>query len=169
MNVKNVLDSVATFWPWYPSVPLYYDATKILYYRRFLARCMAQVAPLITITIPGSSGTSRSINCDFFSLSIAARQPLCHKVNLQSCVAQQPLCHKVNLPRCEARRRRFIMTCDIFSTGQTNILDLCYLFGKTYKQPTVVPHSTLDQTPALIETDHTISLAVEAFSKWYTV
>ena len=43
---------------------------------------------------------------------------------------RRPLCHKVNLPRCEARRRRFIMTCDIFGTGQTNILGLCYLFGK---------------------------------------
>ena len=25
------------------------------------------------------------------------------------------------------------MTCDISGTGQTNILALCYLFGKTYK------------------------------------
>ena len=25
------------------------------------------------------------------------------------------------------------MTCDIFGTGQRNILALCYLFGKTYK------------------------------------
>ena len=50
------------------------------------------------------------------------RRALCHKVNLQSCVARRPLCHKVNLPRCEARRRRFIMTYDIFATGQTNIL-----------------------------------------------
>ena len=61
------------------------------------------------------------------------RQPLCHKVNLPSCVARQPLCHKVNLPRCEARRRHLIMTCDIFGTGQTNTLTLCYLLGKTYK------------------------------------
>ena len=59
--------------------------------------------------------------------------PLCHKVNLRSCVAQQPLCHKVNLPRCEARRRYLIMTCDIFGTRQTNTLTLCYLLGKTYK------------------------------------
>ena len=29
--------------------------------------------------------------------------------------------------------RYFIMTCDIFGTGQTNILALCYLFGKTCK------------------------------------
>ena len=50
-----------------------------------------------------------------------------------SCVARQPLCHKVNLPRCEARRRHLIMTCDIFGTGQTNTLTLCYLLGKTYK------------------------------------
>ena len=76
------------------------------------------------------------------------RRPLCHKVNLPSCVAwwslcqkvnlptrvaRQPLCHKVNLPRCEARRRHLTMTCDIFGTGQTNTLTLCYLLGKTYK------------------------------------
>ena len=74
------------------------------------------------------------------------RRLLCHNVNLQSCVARRPLCHKVNLPRCEARRRRFIMTCDIFGTGQTNILGLCYLFGKTYKQPTVAPLKSLKST-----------------------
>ena len=46
-----------------------------------------------------------------------------HKVNLPSCeVAQRPLCHKVSPPRCEARRRLFILTCDIFGTGQTNML-----------------------------------------------
>ena len=61
------------------------------------------------------------------------RLPLCHKVNLLSCVARQLLCHKVNLPRCEARRRHLIMTCDIFGTGQTNTSTLCYLLGKTYK------------------------------------
>ena len=61
------------------------------------------------------------------------RRPLYRKVNLRSCVARQPLCHKVNLPRCEARRRHLIMTCDIFGTGQTNTLTLCYLLGKTYK------------------------------------
>ena len=37
----------------------------------------------------------------------------------------------VNLPGCEARRRH--MACDIFGTGQRNILALCYLFAKTYK------------------------------------
>ena len=88
-------------------------------------------------------------------LRCVARPPLCHKVNLPSCVAWQPLCHKVNLPRCEvnlpscvarrplshkgnltrceARRRHLIMTCDIFGTGQTNTLTLCYLLGKTYR------------------------------------
>ena len=57
-----------------------------------------------------------------------------HKVNLPSCVVgRRPLCHKVTQPRCEARRRHFIMTCDIFDTGQMNILALCYLFEKTFK------------------------------------
>ena len=65
--------------------------------------------------------------------SYVARRPLCHKVNLPSCVAQQPLCHKVNLPRCEAWGHHLIMTCDIFGTGQTSTLTLCYLLGKTYK------------------------------------
>ena len=71
--------------------------------------------------------------CEVNLLSCVIRWPLCHKVNLPSCVARQPLCHKVNLPRCEARRRHLIMTCDIFGTGQTNTLTLCYLLGKTYK------------------------------------
>ena len=78
-------------------------------------------------------------------LNLAGR-PLCHKVNLQSCVARRPLCHKVNLPSCEAWRHRLIMTCDIFGTGQTNILGLCHLFGKTYKQPTVAPLKSLKLT-----------------------
>ena len=59
---------------------------------------------------------------------------------------RRPLCHKVNLPRCEARRRRFIMTCDIFGTGQTNILSLRYLFWKTYKQPIVAHLKSLKST-----------------------
>ena len=65
-----------------------------------------------------------------FSLAAVA---IAHKVNLPSCVAWRPLCHKVNLPRCEARRRYLIMTCDIFGTGQTSPLTLCYLLGKPYK------------------------------------
>ena len=48
-------------------------------------------------------------------------------------LVRRPLCHKVNLPKCVAQRRQWIMTCDIFGTGQTNILTLCYLLGKTYK------------------------------------
>ena len=71
--------------------------------------------------------------------SCVARRALCHKVNL----ARRPLCHKVSLPRCEARRHRFTMTCDIFGTGQTNILGLRYLFVKTYNQPTVAPLTSL--------------------------
>ena len=58
---------------------------------------------------------------------------LTHASMKPGCLARRLLCHKVNLPRCEARRRHFIMTCDIFGTGQTNILALCYLLGKTYK------------------------------------
>ena len=46
--------------------------------------------------------------------SCEAWRPLCHKVNLPSCVSRRPLCHKVNLPRYDARRRHFIMTCDIY-------------------------------------------------------
>ena len=65
--------------------------------------------------------------------SCVARRPLYHKVNLPICVARQPLCHKVNLPRYEARQRYLTMTFDIFGTGQMNTLTLCYLLGKTYK------------------------------------
>ena len=72
------------------------------------------------------------------------------KLNLSTFVAWRPLFHKVNLPRCEARRRHFMMTCDIFRTGQTNILALCYLLGKTYKPAhsnaiQVTEINTLDQ------------------------
>ena len=79
-------------------------------------------------------GLVRRPLCHKVNLSnCVARRPLCNIVNLPSCVARQSLCHKVNLPRCEARRRHLIMTCDIFGTGQTNTLTLCYLLGKTYK------------------------------------
>ena len=48
-------------------------------------------------------------------------------------LVRQPSCQKVNLPRREARQRHLIMTCNIFGTGQTDTLTLCYLLGKTYK------------------------------------
>ena len=67
---------------------------------------------------------------------------LTHASMKPGCLARRLLCHKVNLPRCEARRRHFIMTCDIFGTGQTNILTLCYLLGKLIIQPTVALHSS---------------------------
>ena len=54
--------------------------------------------------------------------SCEAQRLLCHKVSLLSCVARRALFHKVNLSRSEARRHHFIMTCDIFGIGQTNIL-----------------------------------------------
>ena len=44
------------------------------------------------------------------------------------------------------QQHHFIMTCDIFGTGQTDILCPCYLFGKTYKQPTVAPIKSLKST-----------------------
>ena len=56
---------------------------------------------------------------------------------------RRPLCQKVNLPRCEARRHHFIMTSDIFGTGQTNILSLYYLFGKTYKNHHTRPNNCI--------------------------
>ena len=74
----------------------------------------------------------------------AARRLLCRKVNLLSCVARRPLC-KVNLPICEARRRHFIMTCDIFGTGHTNIIRKNQ-YKPAYRGATQVTEiSTLDQ------------------------
>ena len=67
--------------------------------------------------------------------SCVARRPLCHRVNLPSCVARRPLCHKVNLPRCEALRRHYIMTCDTFWTGQTNILVYVVFSEKLINSP----------------------------------
>ena len=100
----------------------------------------------IPVGCPWPFATQRKLNLP----SCVARLPLCHKVNLPSSAAWRPLCHKVNLPWSEARRRNFILTCDIFGTGQKKILALCYLFGKTYK-PTfrsatqVTEINTLDQ------------------------
>ena len=75
--------------------------------------------------------------------SCVARRLLCHKVNLPSCAAhQQPLCHKVNLPRCEARRHHFIMTCDVFRSGQLHVI----YSEKPINQPTVGPLKSLKST-----------------------
>ena len=57
--------------------------------------------------------------------SCVARWSLCHKVNQPSCEACRPLCHKVNLPRYDARRRHFIMTCDIYGIEINKLNLLC--------------------------------------------
>ena len=62
--------------------------------------------------------------------SLAAVVPQSKFTELYSSAAVVP---RVNLPRCEARRSHLIVTCDIFGTGKTNTLTLCYLLGKTYK------------------------------------
>ena len=74
----------------------------------------------------------------------AARRLLCRKVNLLSCVVRRPLC-KVNLPICEARRRHFIMTCDIFGTGHTNIIRKNQYKPAHRSATQVTEISTLDQ------------------------
>ena len=60
------------------------------------------------------------------------------------------------------------MTCDIFGTGQTNILGLLLIrknLQTAHSSSTQVTEiNTLDQTTALIETDHTTSVAFKAFS-----
>ena len=57
--------------------------------------------------------------------SCVARWPLCYKVNQPSCEAWRPLCHKVNLPRYDARRRHFIMTCDVYGIEINKLNLLC--------------------------------------------
>ena len=84
--------------------------------------CMHQTGYSSAAVMPQSKFTELRSSATVFSLS-----------KFTSCVTRQPLCHKVNLPRCEARRHHLIITCDIFGTGQTNTLTLCYLLGKTYK------------------------------------
>ena len=77
----------------------------------------------------------------------AARRLLCRKVNLLSCVARRPLC-KVNLPICEARRRHFIMTCDIFGTEHTRHTNIIRKnqYKPAHRSATQVTEiSTLDQ------------------------
>ena len=106
--------------------------------RRLLTFCLTLMRCLWKMSAtPGAcikQGLARWPMCHKVNLSsYVTGRLLCHKVNLPSCVVRQPLRHRVNLPRCEARRRHLIMTCDIFGTGQTNTLTLCYLLGKTYK------------------------------------
>ena len=90
--------------------------------------CLARRPFCHKVNLP--SCVARRPLCNKVNLpSCVARRPFCHKVNLPSCVARwplslkvnqpsceawRPLCHKVNLPRYDARRRHFIMTCDIY-------------------------------------------------------
>ena len=67
------------------------------------------------------------------------------KVNLPSCVARRPLCHKVKLEMWSSAAP-FHHDLWYLRPGQTNILGLFYLFGKTYKQPTVAPLKSLKST-----------------------
>ena len=95
--------------------------------------CLAQRLLCHKVNLPASCEAQRLLCHKVNLLSCLARRPLFHKVNLQRCEAWwRPLSHKVNLPRCEARWYHFIMTCDLFGTGQTDILALCYLLEKTW-------------------------------------
>ena len=61
----------------YQVTTAYYDKTKVSYYCTFMALFKAQVAPLITITIPWSSGALRFINYLFHCKSLLKKVPLC--------------------------------------------------------------------------------------------
>lgn len=61
----------------YQVTTAYYDKTKISYYCTFMALFMAQVPPLITITIPWSSGALRFINYLLHCKSLLKKVPLC--------------------------------------------------------------------------------------------
>ena len=102
--------------------------------------------------------------------SCVARRPLCHKVNLPSCVARRPLCHKVNLPWSEARRGHFILTCDIFGTGQTKIFSsMLFIRKKLVNQLSVAPLKSLKSTHSTkllkidIDVSHTFHLRLWSF------
>ena len=85
--------------------------------------CLARRPLCHKVNLTASCEAQRLLCHKVNLLSCVSRRPLFHKVNLPRCEARRrPLFHKVNLPRCEARRHHFIMTCDIFGTGQTNIL-----------------------------------------------
>ena len=90
------------------------------------------------------------------------RRPLCHKVNLPSSAAWRPLCHKVNLPWSEARRRHFIMTCDIFGTGQAKIFSSMLFIRKKLIKPSVAPLKSLKSTHStkLLKTDIDVSTQI---------
>ena len=89
------------------------------------------------------------------------QRPLCHKVNLPSCVARRPLCHKANLPSCIARGPLCprVNSTEMWSSAEPFHHDLWYfqhrtnehfrstlLFGETHKQRTVPPVKSLKST-----------------------
>ena len=143
-------------WKFTPWVKFYFGLSLHILLRKTCATpgacikpgCLAQRPLCHKVNLPASCEVQHLLCHKVNPLSCVARRLSSHRVNLPSCVARQPLFHKVNLPRCEAWRRplfhkvnlprrearqhHFIMTCDIFGTGQTNILALCYLFGKTW-------------------------------------
>ena len=91
---------------------------------------------------------------------------------------RQPLCHKVNLPSCVTPQSK---STEMWSSAAPFHHDLWYFPHRTnehfrsmlfIRKNLSIAHSsstqvteinTLDQTSALIETDHTISLAFKAF------
>ena len=123
------LENVCYSWCMHHSMKPGCLAQRPLRHKVNLPSCVVAQRPLChKVNLPSGLVARRPL-CHEVNLSscVVAQQPLCHKVNLPSrVVAQRPLCHKVSLRGCEARRRPFILTCDIFGTGQTNILALCY-------------------------------------------
>ena len=88
-------------------------ARRPLCHKVNLPSCVARRPFCHKVNLP--SCVARPPFCHKVNLpSCVARWPLCLKVNQPSCEAWRPLCHKVNLPRYDARRRHFIMTCDIY-------------------------------------------------------
>ena len=69
--------------------------------------CLVQRRLCRKVNLPASWEARRPLCHKVNLLSCVARRPYCHIENLPSCVARRPLFHKVNLPRCEARRRLF--------------------------------------------------------------
>ena len=74
-------------------------------------------------------------------LSCVARRPLRHKVNLPSCVVRQPLCNRVNLPRSSAAPFDHDLW---YFRHQTNehFNSMLFIRKKLINQPTEAPLSS---------------------------
>ena len=85
-----------------------------------------------------------------------ARSVYGHMITKFSRMGRLPHFLSYGPPPTRGASRLFILTCDVFGTGKTNILALCYLFGKTYKPA----HSSAPQVTEINKLDQITETAI---------